>query len=484
MSNTRKLVSLLLAVVLTLGLTALGYAEGETGSITINDAVVGQTYTIYQILDLESYNASANAYAYKATTAWNTFINSDAIKGTYVEVDAQGYVTWKDGADAAAFAKAAQKYAKDNSITNQGSVTATTTTVSFTGLDLGYYLVDTTLGTLCSLDTTNPDVVMEEKNEVPTNVKTVEEDSTGNYGEKNDADIGQTVNFKSTITAQAGAENYVFHDTMSAGLTYTGVTGITLNGTAVDAANYTVVTEGLTDGCTFEVRFTQTFCDTLKANDQIVISYTATLNENAAIAGEGNANTSKLSYGDSSNTKYTPDSQTKTYTWDVDVFKYTNKTTGEGKDANTEEIGLAGATFTLSKSADGTNPIALVSEGNNVYRVAKTDETGTVTEVTTDATGKFTIKGLDADTYYLTETAAPAGYNKLAGPVTIVIGENGVVNGTTEAPQGVDEVKVLNQSGAELPSTGGIGTTIFYVLGGVLAVAAVALLIAKRRTRA
>lgn len=476
MSNTRKLVSLLLAVVLTLGLAALGYAEGETGSITINDAVVGQTYTIYQILDLESYNASANAYAYKATTAWNTFINSDAIKGTYVEVDAQGYVTWKDGADAAAFAKAAQKYAKDNNIANQGTVTATTTKVSFTELDLGYYLVDTTLGTLCALDTTNPDVVMEEKNEVPTNVKTVEEDSTGKYGEKNDADIGQTVNFKSTIKAQAGAENYVFHDTMSTGLTYTGVTGITLNGTTVDASNYTVVTEGLTDGCTFEVRFTQAFCDTLKANDQIVISYTATLNENAEIAGEGNPNTSKVSYGDSSNTKYTPNSQTKTYTWDVDVFKYTMN--GEN------ETALAGATFTLSKNADGSNPIALVSEGNNVYRVAKTGETGTVTEITTDATGKFTIKGLDADTYYLTETAAPAGYNKLAGPVTIVIGENGVVNATEAAPQGVNEVKVLNQSGTELPSTGGIGTTIFYVLGGVLAVGAVALLIAKRRTRA
>ena len=480
MSNTRKLVSLLLAVVLTLGLTALGYAEGETGSITINDAVVGQTYTIYQILDLESYNASANAYAYKATTAWNNFINSDAIKGTYVNVDDQGYVTWVKDADAAAFAKAAQKYAKDNSIANQGTVTADATKVSFTELDLGYYLVDTTLGTLCALDTTNPDVEMYEKNQAPTNVKTVEEDSTGNYGEKNDADIGQTVNFKSTITAQAGAENYVFHDTMSAGLTYTGVTGITLqDATAtatVDASNYTVVTEGLTDGCTFEVRFTQAFCDTLKANDQIVISYTATLNENAVIAGEGNPNTSKVSYGDSSNTKYTPDSQTKTYTWDVDVFKYTMN--------GDTETALAGATFTLSKNSDGSNPIALVSKGNNVYRVAKTGETGTVTEVTTDTTGKFTIKGLDADTYYLTETAAPAGYNKLAGPVTIVIGENGVVNGTTEAPQGVDEVKVLNQSGTELPSTGGIGTTIFYVLGGVLAVGAVALLIAKRRTRA
>ena len=473
MKNTKKLASLLLVLVMALALTVPAFAEGETGSITINDAVVGQTYTLYQILDLESYNASANAYAYKATTAWNTFINSDAIKGTYVEVDAQGYVTWKDGADAAAFAKAAQKYAKDNSIANQGSVTATTTTVSFTGLDLGYYLVDTTLGTLCALDTTNPNVVMEEKNEVPTNVKTVEEDSTGNYGEKNDADIGQTVNFKSTVTAQAGAENYVFHDTMSAGLTYTGVTGITLNGAAVDASNYTVVTEGLTDGCTFEVRFTQAFCDTLKANDQIVISYTATLNENAVIAGEGNPNTSKVSYGDSSNTKYTPDSQTKTYTWDVDVFKYTMN--GE------TETALAGATFTLSKNTDGSNPIALVSEGNNVYRVAKTGETGTVTEITTDATGKFTIKGLDADTYYLTETAAPAGYNKLAGPVTIVIGENGVVNATTDAPQGVDEVKVLNQSGTELPSTGGIGTTIFYVLGSILVLGAGVLLIAKKR---
>ena len=481
MKQVRKLASVLLALVMALALTATAFAAQEGpltgGSITINDAVPGQTYNAYQILYLESYNKDSGAYAYKANSAWETWLKTQT---AYVSFDTQGYVTWVEGADAAAFAKAAQKYAKDNSttITNQGSVTATTTTVSFSGLNLGYYLVDTTLGTLCSLDTTNPDVVMEEKNEVPTNVKTVEEDSTGNYGEKNDADIGQTVNFKSTITAQAGAENYVFHDTMSEGLTYTGVTGVTLKGTTVDAANYTVVTEGLTDGCTFEVRFTQAFCDTLKANDQIVISYTATLNENAVIAGKGNPNESKLSYGDKGDASHTPSgttpsSTTTTYTWDVDVFKYTMN--GE------TETALAGAKFTLSKNADGSNPIALVSEGNNVYRVAKTGETDTVTEITTDATGKFTVKGLDADTYYLTETAAPAGYNKLADPVTIVIDENGVVNGTTEAPQGVDEVKVLNQTGAQLPSTGGIGTTLFYVVGGVLVVGAAVLLVTKKR---
>ena len=471
---------LALALILALSVTAFAAQEGTLtgGSITINDAVPGQTYNAYQILYLESYNASSNAYAYKANSAWETWLKTQT---SYVSFDAQGYVTWVEGADAAAFAKLAQveaaKMTADATATAPAAAEgATYSTVKFENLKLGYYLIDTTLGTLCSLDTTNPDVVMEEKNEAPTNVKTVEEDSTGNYGEKNDADIGQTVNFKSTITAQAGAENYVFHDTMSAGLTYTGVTGITLNGTAVDASNYTVVTEGLTDGCTFEVRFTQAFYDTLKANDQIVISYTATLNENAVIAGDGNPNTSKVSYGDSSNTKYTPDSQTKTYTWDVDVFKYTMN--GEA------ETALAGATFTLSKNDDGSAPIALVSKGNNVYRVAKTGETGTVTEITTDSTGKFTIQGLDADTYYLTETAAPAGYNKLAGPVTIVIGENGVVNGTTEAPQGVDEVKVLNQSGTELPSTGGMGTTIFYVLGSVLLVGAAILLITKKRMSA
>lgn len=479
MKRMKKVLSFVLTMVMLLTMAAPSFAaqEGELtgGSITINDAVVGQKYDLYQILYLESYNKDAGAYAYKANTAWSTFINSSAIKGVYVNVDAQGYVTWVEGADAVAFAKLAQAEAKKtgSTIVADATDTAESSTVSFSGLKLGYYLVDSTLGTLCSLDTTNPNVVMEEKNEVPTNVKTVEEDSTSNYGEKDDADIGQTVNFKSTITAQAGAENYVFHDTMSAGLTYTGVTGITLNGTTVDVSNY-VLSAPAVDGDTFDISFNQAFCDTLKANDQIVISYTATLNENAVIAGEGNPNTSKLSYGDSSNPKYTPDSKTKTYTWDVDVFKYT-------MDRETEKA-LAGATFTLSKNADGTFPIALVSEGNNVYRVAKTGETGTVTEITTDATGKFTVKGLDADTYYLTETAAPAGYNKLAGPVTIVIGENGVVNGTTEAPNGVDEVKVLNQTGAILPSTGGIGTTIFYAVGIILMAGAVFFVVRRKRS--
>ena len=485
MKHAKKFASLLLALVMAFALATTAFAEGETGSITINDAVVGQTYTIYQILDLESYNTTSNAYSYKATTAWNTFINSGAIKGTYVEVDGQGYVTWKTGADAAAFAKAAQKYAKDNSIANQGSVTAATTTVSFTGLDLGYYLVDTTLGTLCALDTTNPNVVMEEKNEVPTNVKTVEEDSTGNYGEKNDADIGQTVNFKSTITAQAGAENYVFHDVMSAGLTYTGVSSITLNGTTVDASNYTV-TAPAADGDTFDVTFTQAFCDTLKANDQIVISYSATVNTNAVVGLPGNPNTSKLSYGDKGDASHTPSgttppSETVTYTWDLDVLKYAN---------GDESKVLKDAKFVLLNSTKAKVATIVSGKVTGWADVPSAAEDGTITWpdntiLTTGENGMIEIDGLDADTYYLREVEAPAGYNKLAGDVEVVItGATEQMNeetGEMEPAYKTVIAKVNNQSGTELPSTGGMGTTIFYVLGSVLVLAAVVLLVTKKR---
>ena len=489
MKLSRKILSLVLALVMVMGLAATAFAEGETGSITIKDTVVGQTYTIYQILDLESYNDSAKAYAYKATTAWNNFIMSSDIKDIYVKVDTQGYVTWKDDADAAAFAKAAQKYAKDNSFTNQGRVTASATTVSFTDLDLGYYLVDSTLGTLCSLDTTNPNVEMKEKNEAPTNVKTVEEDSTSQYGNTNDADIGQTVNFKSVITAQPGAENYVFHDIMSKGLTLdkasikidnVPVTGS--DGSDVAGDKYTVSYpsgEGA-DGCTFEIAFGQSYLDTITKATTITITYSATLNENAVIAGDGNLNTSKLSYGDSSNTQTTPGSETRTYTWKLPIYKY-------HKDGETKKA-LAGAEFILYKGSEEENrDYAQVTNGKLTgWTKIKTE----ATKLVSGDDGKIAVEGLDADIYYLEETKAPRGYNKLAGPVKVVISHD-VTDADTHMTHtlkqdttNVEEVEIENKSGTELPETGGIGTTIFYVLGSILVIGAAVLLITKKRMSA
>ncbi len=486
MKYAKKLASLLLALVMifTLSATAFAAQEGEKtgGSITVDNVVKGQTYSVYQILYLESYNADANAYSYKANSAWESWLKTQT---SYVSIDAQGYVTWVEGASAADFAKAAQAYARKNSIdSDPKAVTADSTTVSFNNLKLGYYLVDSSLGTLCSLDTTNPDVTIKEKNGQPTNEKTVEEDSNGSYGSVNDADIGQTVNFKSEITLPKGSENVVFHDEMSSGLTLNAnsikvYTDANMT-TELTSGNYTVTTTGLTDSCTFEVSFDKTYLDGLPAETTVYAAYSATVNANAVVGGSGNTNTSKVSYGETGHTQTTPDSTTTTYTWSFDVLKYAN--------GNESQV-LAGAKFVLL-SKDKTK-VATIVNGKLTGWVNVSDAGGNITwpantTLTTDTNGKIGIAGLDADTYYLHETAAPAGYNKLANDVEVKIEptKNTASDGSTTLSLTPVTAKVENKSGTELPSTGGMGTTIFYVIGGILVVVAGVLLITKKRMSA
>ena len=478
---------------LALSVSALAAAQEGTltgGSITINDAVPGQTYKVYQILYLESYNKDANAYSYKANSEWAEWL---ATQTKYIKIDDQGYVTWvgaQTAERAQEFAKLAQKELANKTAAATATAPAaaegeTYSTVSFTGLNLGYYLLDSSMGSLCSLDTTNPDVTIEEKNQEPTNVKQVEEDSTGTLGSVNDADIGQMVKFVSEITIPVGSEKVIFHDKMSEGLTLVsgeeGKTGVTVYRDAaltdiLPDDNWHQYAPGKEEDCTFEVDFAN-YLDLVTKDTTLYIVYYATVNENAVVGDKGNPNESWLSYGENNDITTVP-SKTTTYTWKVDVLKYTMV---KGEDGTETKTNLAGAVFTLSKNSDGTNPIALIKVKDNVYRVAKTGETGTITEITTDATGAFTIEGLDSDTYYLTEEVAPAGYNTLKEAVKIVIANDGKVtyNGTV-----VDTVEVLNQTGTELPSTGGIGTTIFYVLGGALMVGAFVLLVVRKRMRA
>lgn len=488
MKLIKKIAAIMLSIMMVLGMASVVSADSATsgtstdtkGKITINSAIAGQTYKIYRILELESYNTTAESYAYKATSKWNTFIQSDDIKGIYVTIDANGYVTWKNNADVAEFAKKALEEVKATSIVAEGNATVATgsNTVTFDNLDLGYYLVESSVGALCGLTTTNNEVTIAEKNGVPSVEKKVSSEQNGTYGQSNSANIGDKVYFQTTITAQLGAQNYVLHDTMDAGLTFTDGSVIVKKGADIvtndPTINYEVKTAG--DGCTFHVEFTQAFCNTLKANDKIIVTYSATLNENAVIAGDGNKNDTWLKYGENSNTTH---SETTTKTYSIPVFKYTMK--------NNAETALAGATFTLSKDAKGSTPIKLVSVSEDdttgdIYRVAKTGETGTVTAVTTKASGKFTIKGLDADTYYLTETKQPDGYNKLSAPIKVVIADNGSItvdNGTSS----VTEVKVLNKTGSLLPSTGGSGTTMIYILGAILVLGSSVVLITKKRMR-
>lgn len=500
MKLVKKIAAIMLSIMMVLGMASVVSASevGSTavagnGKITITNAIVGQTYKIYQILELESFSEKPSSgtntgnYAYKVASGWDDFITTGEGKDYLESTD--GYVKWKGATDdtrVAEFAKKALAYATNKKLAaTKTADKVTSTTVEFTDLALGYYLVDSSAGALCSLNTTDTDVTIQEKNGVPSVEKKVQEDSkigaTDEWGKNNTADIGQTVNFQTTITAQPGAQKYVLHDKMDVGLIFGGTVTVTKNGANVDATNYTLkkatdLPATINDDCTFEIAFTPEFCNTLKANDQIIVTYSATLDDNV-VPKQEYKNETWLKYGEDNKTNH---DITKTKTFELPVFKYTKK------DGN--EIKLAGATFTLSKDAKGSNPIKFVNVSKDdingdVYRVAKENEaTGTIktTEITTTKSGKFTIKGLDADTYYLTETQQPDGYNKLSAPITVVITEEGNITVDTQT---VNEVKVENKTGSLLPSTGGSGTTLIYILGAILVLGSSVVLITKKRMR-
>lgn len=467
MKHVRTILTLFVALAMALALSLPAFAASGTydnsGSITIDNAVPGQTYNIYQVLVLESYDTDKEAYAYKANLDWENWLETQT---NYVSIDEQGYVTWVEDADVVAFAKAALAYAKDNKIEATQTQPATSATVTFSSLSLGYYLVDSSLGTLCSLDTTSPSVIMKEKNEPPTVEKKVQEDSTDNWGDENTAQIGDTVNFKTTITIKPGAQNYVLHDEMSEGLTLNpnSIT-LTLNDTPLNQEHYAVLTSNLDDDCDFHITFTQAYLDTITEETVVVVTYSAILNENAVISNDANTNKTKLDYGENNETTW---DETKTYTFLFDIVK-----TGE------DNIILDGAKFKLYDSETGGNEIPVVKISDGVYRLAKAGETGVEMET---FNGQIEVRGLDANTtYWLQETEAPDGYNKLPDRVEVKI-EGNNLNATVENGTWMDGgVHVVNKTGSLLPSTGGMGTTLFYIGGGALVVLAIVLLVIKKR---
>ena len=477
----KKLMAALLAVALlcAMAVPAFAASANNSGKITINKATNGETYTIYRIFDLESYVKGADEsdpgrYSYTVSQKWIAAgFTSDKAFTDYFTLLNDKYVKAKDGMDAAAFAKAALAFAEAKDIDNDGSHAAAGGKVEFTSLPTGYYLINTTVGTLCALDTTNDTIEINDKNEQPTIEKTVK-DGTGNYATSNDASIGDKVDYKVVIHAKKGATGYVLTDTMTKGLTFNKDIAITdsNNKTLTSDADYTMTSDidSTTGVTTITVTFKPEYLNTL-TNDStdITVTYSATLNKDAVVYNGTNKNTAKLNYGHDAKTTT---SETDTYTYMFDLVKTdsTNKL-------------LADAKFKLYDSSEGGNVINLVADGNNAYRVAVNGETGV--EIVTNATSKITIKGLKKGTYWLQETEAPQGYNGLTARVEVdLTGGNNVAtmnNSTTYVPENNAGIHIVNNTGTTLPSTGGMGTTLFYVIGGGLMVAAVVLLVTKKR---
>lgn len=497
MKKVKKLFAVLLAAMTVMALSATALAVNN-GSITINNAHDGETYSAYLIFELESYDPDTGAYAYKLPekSDWTTFVNNKETGGKYVSVDDAGYVTWKYKYDESAtdndkaaihaeFAKLALIYAENNDLTpSSSSEAASGGSATISDLPLGYYLVDSSLGSLAILDTVTNPATLSDKHLVPDVEKKVKNGET--WDASNTASIGDTVEFQTTITAKKIAKNYVLHDKMTDGLTLEAESiNITYQKVQEDGTlsttktpmtkdtNYTLATEDLDDGCTFHVTFNNTFLADLDTGDVITVTYSATLNENAQVDAAGDTNETHLTYG---NGTETTKSTTTTNTYFFDLVK-TNK---DGKI-------ISGAEFQLYEGTDTENaqPISLVAvEGG--YRVAKNDVKGEDETTTTIQAGKVRISGLGNGTYTLVETKQPDGYNKLKDPQTVTINSQNQENETAEGAnvsKNDGGIQVVNLTGTELPETGGIGTTIFYVLGGVLMVGAVVLLVTRKRMR-
>ena len=524
MKHIKKLASLLLALVMVLGLATTAFAADVTNN-------TNHSYNAYQIFS----GTQADSSVPLGDVEWGSGINSAAFLAelktdsrfnvgtdganifasstTALDVSAvlSGYQDKSDVANA--FANVAAKHLTS-------VCTAIAADATSVNLDAGYYLlVDTSTPSdgdamnSALLQVTNKGTItIEKKYDVPSVDKSVK-DTDNQWGEAADWEIGSNVPFQLVGTlpsnyADYETYKYVFHDTLTAGLQYNGDVKVYVqNGETKTelATGFTVAPDAAATagGGTLTVTF-----DNLKnitsvsASSKIVVEYTAKLLPGAVIGSTGNKNEVYLEYSNNPNqtgdgtptTSNTPKDEVLVFTYELDVTKV---------DGQNNETKLANAEFVLLNSDKAK--AAKVADGKFVEWVAvTTNEDGTVTypegtTLTSGSDGKFVIAGLDAGSYYLRETKAPAGYNLLKDDISVTIAatldktENNpaltaltisVDNGEAtngDLTSGIVSTNVVNNSGAQLPETGGMGTTIFYVLGGVLVLAAVVLLVTKKR---
>lgn len=598
--HMKKIVSILLTLVMALGLITTAFATEmttttttESGSITISNVLEGDTYNIYKLFAL-TYDGNAVAYTYttEGTVAKDGSVTGDELytalsdndspftltattksgvysvslknkyfneDGTYLENADDEIAKWlktnvfeasvegstKSLIEATATGVASANANNANNVTyipvSEG--TNNTASLKFSGLEFGYYYVTSSLGSLVMLNSTTPDATINEKNTIPFLEKKIvvgDEDKT-----ETSASIGDTVNFKITVTDGKGTnQDITIHDTMESGLDFEkagneiSASDFDISITKQDGSEITIkdntgkdvtVSEGnslmsalenanmLTvsnqgneaeNKCTFEITLKAALVEQLNEKDQVVITYSAILNENAVIYSKNvgdftNDNIAWLVY----NGHNSEESKVSVSTYAIAIYK---------SDVAGEE--LAGASFTLKDSGDNAIYVKETStdeNSNNEYVVVQKGGTmpdGAMDTVVSPASGVIIIKGVKLDTYSLTETEAPQGYNLLKEAESIEVTVDGLVSSyslyikdgeilnpnTTDVTSVTPTViinasqytydvlpwNVINNTGSTLPSTGGIGTTIFYVIGVIIVAGVAVILVTRRRMNA
>lgn len=484
-------------------------ADNATLTVSTTDAkFAGKTVNAYKMFSA-TVSGDGKAVSYTLTDEWKPFFENSTASGLTgatnenVNDKANDYVSKLQGEDLVAFATKASNWAQNKANNIAAGATATVSadasndkyTATFAGLDYGYYVVAVPGATLANtsgqyatlVSVGRANVTADIKGDLPTVDKKVQVGSTGK--DVTDAKIGDTLTFTltSTIPDMSAYNTYTFNfkDTLSKGLTFGQVEFVKVEGVTdplTVGTDYTVTTPTASDNTLAVAMKDFKAKQQANAGKKITVTYTATLNENAVVGGHGNTNSATIQYSNNPSTDGTGESEpskVRVFTYGFTVDKYTG---GSYDDTATR---LAGAEFTLAHKGGTAISFVQVNAGNAttnaVYRVAKAGETATTTTITTPANGKVDFQGLKNGEYTLTETKAPAGYNKLASAIGVrVDGQNdgtdttnATVTITYDNNNGSDYdqtasngvIPVRNKSGVTLPGTGGMGTIAFTVIG-------------------
>lgn len=497
MKNAKKVFAMLIVLALAISMAIPVSAANGTGKITIDNAIKNQSYTLYNIADLNYVsNDDGGLWAYtvvnnpSSNKDWYDFLSSDAVKNYFTLTasadNANLYVITEKGnisaVQAEDIAKAAIAWAKTNSISGE-TIVASSTTVEFTNKAYGYYVVDTTTGTFCTLDSVNGDITIKEKNTEPSVDKIIDTvNERAINADAADVKIGDIVTYTITITVRKGAQNYKIVDVLSAGLTFVDSQGKdvangTLSASAITISNNAINSTASFNSTKNEITVTINGEEELTDGSTITLTYKAKVNTKAKI-DEANDNTVTLSFGDDA-TVNTKSDVVNVYPLSFDIQKTDNAGNA-----------ISGAEFIIYQLDGNTKKYLTFSGTEKEFLYTSTTEKeseATVVKANTTDKGLYVINGLDAGTYFIHEKTVPTGYNALAEDAKITITATVDVNDEDALTIGyedgtsTDTISIVNSTGTELPETGATGTIIFITVGGLMVVAMGVLLVVRKR---